>query len=63
MLVHLRAGSGTDTCVSGVHFGRIAAGAPHCHMFLNPHEAPSNAHEHCCGYDLYRPLAAPGGMR
>ena len=51
VLVRLRAGSGTDTCVSGVHIGCIAAGAPHCHMFLNPHETPSNAHELCCGYD------------
>ena len=51
VLVHLRAGSGTDACVSGVHIGCIAAGAPYYHMFLNPHEAPSNAHELCCGYD------------
>ena len=50
VLVHLRAGSGTDACVPGVHIGCIAAGAPHCHMFLNPHETPSNAHEFCCGY-------------
>ena len=36
MLVHLRAGSGTDECVSGVHIACIEARAPHCHMFLNP---------------------------
>ena len=51
VLVHLRVGSGTDTCVSGVHIGCIAAGAPQCHMSFNPHEMPSNAHELCCGYD------------
>ena len=51
VLVHLRAGSGTDECVSGVHIGFIAAVTLHRHMFLNPHEAPSNAHELCCGYD------------
>ena len=39
VLVHFRAGSGTDACVSGAHIGCIAA--PHCHMFLNPREAPS----------------------
>ena len=52
VLVHLRAGSGTDACVSGVHIiGFISARASHCHMFLNPHEAPSNTHELCRGYD------------
>ena len=52
VLFHLlRAGSGTDAYVSGVHVRCIAAGAPHCHRFLNPLEAPSNAHELCCGYD------------
>ena len=44
VLVHLRASSGTDTCVSGAHIGCIAAGAPHCHMLLNRHETPSIAH-------------------
>ena len=50
VLVHLRAGSGTDgsgtdACGSVVHIGCIAAEAPYCHMFFNPHEAPSNAHD------------------
>ena len=39
VLAHLRADSGADGCVSGVHIGCIAAGAPHCHMFLNLHKA------------------------
>ena len=51
VLVHLRAGSETDAFVSGVHIDCIAARAPYCHMFLNPHEAPSNAHQLCSGYD------------
>ena len=54
VLVHLRTGSGTDTCVSGVHIGCIAAGAPHCHIFLNPHETSSNSHELSCGDDPLR---------
>ena len=54
MLVHLRAASGTDVFVSGVHMGCIAAGAPHCHMFLNAHEASSNSHELFCAYDPKR---------
>ena len=41
VLVYLRAGSRTDACVSGVHISCIAAGAPHSHILLNPHEAPS----------------------
>ena len=45
VLVHLRPGSGAGACVSGVHVNCISAGAPRRHMFLNPHEAPSNSHE------------------
>ena len=51
VLVHLRAGYGTDECDSGVRIDCIAAGVSHYHMFLDPHEAPSNIHELCCGYD------------
>ena len=36
VLVHLRRGSGTDTCVPGIHVHCIAAGAPHCHVLLIP---------------------------
>ena len=53
-LVHPRAGPATDAWVSGVHIGCIAAGALHCRMFLDPHDAPSNAHELCCRYDPER---------
>ena len=45
VLVHLCPGYGEDVCVSGVHVDCIAAGAPTCHVFLNPHEAPSISHE------------------
>ena len=45
VLVYLSAGSRTDTCVSGVHIGCIAAGTPHCHLLLDPYEAPSHTHE------------------
>ena len=45
VLVHVRHGSGADACVSGVHVACIAAGAPRCRVFFNPHEAPSNPHE------------------
>ena len=51
VLVHLRAGSGIDACVSGVHIGCIAAGVPRCYMFLDPRETPFNYHELCFGYD------------
>ena len=51
VLVHLRAGSGADACVSGAHIGGIAAGVPHRNMFLNPSEKSFNAHELCRGYD------------
>ena len=54
VLLHLLAGSGTDACESGAHIGRIAAGALRCQMFLNPYEAPSNAHKLCCAYDPQR---------
>lgn len=35
VLGHLRPGSVTNSCVSGVHVDCIAAGPPHCHVFLN----------------------------
>ena len=65
VLAHLRADSGADGCVSGVHIGCIAAGAPHCHMFLNLHKASPFQ----CPRIMFRvrlaasPLAAPEGMR
>ena len=49
VLVYLRPCSGADTRVAGVRINCIAAGAPHCHVFLDPHETPSHAHELCCG--------------
>ena len=36
VLVHLRPGSGAGACVSGVHVDCVAAGAPHCHVFIQP---------------------------
>ena len=54
VLVHLRPGSGTDACVPGVHLDCIAAGAPYCHVLLDPYETPSYGYELCCGYDTER---------
>ena len=36
VLVHLRSSSETDACVPGVHVDCVAAGAPHCHVLLDP---------------------------
>ena len=36
VLVHLRSSSGTDACVPSVHVDCVAAGAPHCHVLLDP---------------------------
>ena len=54
VLVHLRLGSGTNACVPGAHVDCIAAGAPHCHVLVNPCEVPSHVHKLCCRYDTER---------
>ena len=48
---YLRPCSVTDACVAGVYLNCIAAGAPHCHVLLDPHDTPPHAHELCCDYD------------
>ena len=50
-MIYMRPYSGEDARVAGVYVNCIAAGAPHCHMFLYPHELPSHAHKRFCGYD------------
>lgn len=54
MRVKLLFCSGTDACEAGVRVDCIAAGAHHCHVSLNPHEAPSNARELYRGYNEER---------
>ena len=51
VLSHLRPGSGTKACALDVHADCIAAGAPHCHVFLHLYETPSDAYVFCLGYD------------
>ena len=50
VLVHLRPGSGTTSCVPGVYVDCIATGARHCHVLLDPYETPSHDHELYCRY-------------
>lgn len=44
-LVHLRSDSGIDARVCCVHIDCITAGALHCHVVTNLHEAPTNSYE------------------
>lgn len=45
VLVHMRPGFATYKCVPGVHVSCIAAGAPYCHVLLDPYGGSSHSHE------------------